>query len=162
MSRWLALAEDTNSKSISLPDTPTKPDKTQMKDVKGDLCRVLSGCRVECKEKDKTLPSTPLLLGSENNRGEHIGKTAIQKIALCQAIGHGASNRTDLIANTGWGHSVTTKVLNTLIRSGHVSESDNDALYLSNITYQLIDRLIKAGQLVVIDGSNLLMKGERQ
>ncbi|WP_419903479.1 hypothetical protein [Kiloniella sp.] len=149
MSRWLALAEDTNSKSISLPDTPTKPDTIQLKGDKEGFCRVMSGCRVEGKEKDTALPSTPFQVGATNDKGKHLGKIAMQKIALCQHIEHGASHRADLIVKSGWSHTVTLKILNTLIRSGYVSESDNGVLSLNNITYQLINRLIQAGHLVV-------------
>ncbi len=98
---------------------------------------------------ENALPGTPLQIGRANSKGKHLGKVAMQKIALCQHIEHGASHRADLIVKSGWSHTVTLKILNTLVRSGYVSESDNGVLSLNNITYQLIDRLIQAGHLVV-------------
>ena len=98
---------------------------------------------------ENALPGTTLQIGRANSKGKHLGKVAMQKIALCQHIEHGANHRADLVAKTGWSHTVTLKILNTLIRSGHVSESDNGVLSLDNTTYQLIDRLIQAGHLVV-------------
>lgn len=149
MSKWLALAKDTSIKSISLCDSATKPDKTQPKGEKGGFCPLLSHCHTGYKEKDTALASGPLLGGTVISKGKHLGKTAMQNIAMCQAIEHGANTRIDFIKELGWGITVTDRYINTLIRSGHISESDNGILSLNNITYQLIDRLIKAGHLVV-------------
>ena len=47
MSRWLALASDTEEKFYNSPDNPTEPDKTSNGQTTGEFCRVLSGCQAE-------------------------------------------------------------------------------------------------------------------
>ena len=52
MSRWLDAAKAHQVVPVSLPDTPTKGDKSLNLDAAPTFCRVLSGCRVEELEKD--------------------------------------------------------------------------------------------------------------
>lgn len=47
MSRWLDIARKHQGNSNSLPDTPTKGDKSPASNPATPFCRVLSGCRVE-------------------------------------------------------------------------------------------------------------------
>jgi tubulysin polyketide synthase-like protein len=100
------------------------------------------------------IPESPVFDGTVNSKGKHLGKTAMQKIVMCQAIEHGANTRIDCIKELGWGITVTGRYINTLIRSGHISESDNGILSLNNITYQLIDKLVVSGRLrITKDGT---------
>ena len=57
MSKWLALAAEPEENEDSLPDTPTKADKSPPADApcpemqpERPFCQVLSGCRVEVSE----------------------------------------------------------------------------------------------------------------
>jgi hypothetical protein len=63
MSRWLALAETAKENTDTLPDNPTIPDKTPRKQPQVAFCRVMSGCRVEVKEK---VGDTEFSLRNEN------------------------------------------------------------------------------------------------
>lgn len=54
MSRWLQLVRKAAENPASLPDTPTEPDKSPSAVPEQAFCPLLSGCRVENLEKDRS------------------------------------------------------------------------------------------------------------
>lgn len=80
MSKWLALAAEPEENEDSLPDTPTKADKSPPADApcpemqpERPFCQVLSGCRVEVSENRtstacRSLACDPGTLGDQYAR----------------------------------------------------------------------------------------------